>query len=97
CAGLDAAAEAVPHHEVGSGAEGLDERPELTEVVAVVGVGHHDELGSGGGDPSDERASVSLNGDVDDARAELTSHLPRTVSAAIVRDDDFALESELLH
>ena len=37
---LDAAREAVAHHEVVAVAEVLEERTEVLEVVAVVGVGH---------------------------------------------------------
>ena len=42
-AGLDATREAVAHHEVVAVAEVLEERPEVLEVVAVVGIGHEHE------------------------------------------------------
>ena len=40
---LDAAGEAVAHDEVVAAAQRVDERAEVGEVVAVVGVAHDDE------------------------------------------------------
>src|SRR3546814_18125245 len=53
-AGFDPALEAIAHHEVGAAAQSLDERFEILEVVAVVGVTHDDETAACGLDAVDE-------------------------------------------
>ncbi len=42
-AGLDRSFKTRAHHEFGAGAKGLDERPQLAEIVRAVGVAHNDE------------------------------------------------------
>ena len=96
-AGLDTAEEAVPHHELGAAAQRADERFETAEVVAVVGVGHHDELRTRGRDAGEQRAPVPLDGDVDHAGAQPAGDLLRAVGAAVVGDDHLAVDREVLH
>src|SRR5262249_37626391 len=82
-------------HQVVTLAQLLNERAQLREVVTVVGVTHDDVPRPGGVDPGTEGAAVPLHLDMDDAGPQPTRDLRRSVRAAIVRDDDLALDPAL--
>jgi len=65
--GGDAAGEPVTEHKVVAVAQTRDERVEIREVVAVVGVAHDHELATSRLDAGHESAAVPLLGHVDDA------------------------------
>ena len=88
--GLDGAGEAVAHNQVVALVERRQEAGQMLEVVAGVGVGHHDVLAAGGLDAGDERRAVAAGGDVDDARAFDQRDGLRAVSRAVIGDEDFA-------
>ena len=85
---LDPTGEAVAHHEVVAVAQVLEERAEVLEVVAVVGVGH-DHVGAARGCPGSTRCR-SPCGARSRPRARRTRELGRVVGAAVVGDDHFA-------
>ena len=66
------------------------ETREMFEVVAGIGVGHHDVLAAGSFDPGDEGCAVAADRDVHDARAFCYGNFLRPIAAAVVGDDDFA-------
>ena len=87
---LNAAPEAVAHHQVAAFSQLLDERHEIGEVVAVVGVAHDDVPAAGGGDGPHERGAIAAYRDVDNARARTPGDLLRAIRAAVVADHDLA-------
>jgi hypothetical protein len=71
--------------------------PGVAEVVAVVGVAHDDVTALRSRDASEERASVALLLDGDDAGAELEGDLLLAVGAAVVGDDLYlTVDAELV-
>ena len=59
-AGLDAAGEAIAHHQLGAVAQPRHERVERGEIVGVVGVAHDDEAAARRGDAAEQRCAVAL-------------------------------------
>src|SRR6266851_4216767 len=93
---LDASREAVADNKVITSAKAFDERPDLAEVVAVVGVAHDDEFAIRRLDAADERRAVALTRHIDDARTQLSCDDRRTVGAAVVGDDHLGRDPKLL-
>jgi hypothetical protein len=91
-AGLDAASEAVAHHEVGAGTQALQKAGDVREVVAAVGIAHEDEAAAGGGDAPAQGVAVALGGDGDDAGSVCLGDGLGTVGAAVVGDDDLRVD-----
>ena len=89
----DAAKESVPDDEVVAAPQPIDERTDGAEVVAGVGVAHDHEVPIGGFDPTDQRVAVATPRHLDHARAELLRDHNRPVGAAVVGDDDLAVET----
>ena len=91
----DAAREPIAHHQIGPGVQGVYERPEVVECIAVVGVGddhvpparHADALRQGG--------AVSVHGDIDHlAAVDRVGDLTGSVGAPVVGDDDLVAQPE---
>ena len=94
CSGFDATSKPVSHNEVGSAPKRLDERPEIGEVVTVVGIAHDDELALGIGDASSESSAITTNRNIDDTRAFGTGNVLRTVCTAVVGDHNLAVDTQ---
>jgi hypothetical protein len=84
---------AAAHDEVGAGAELFDEGFDFSEVVAEIGVTHDEESSVGGFHSGAEGVAVAFFGDIDNVGAELAGYVLGSVGAAIVGDEDFALDS----
>ena len=89
---LDASQEAIAHHQVVALTEVGDKIFQLREIVAVVGVTHDDEFSAGRRDSTAQCGSVPSFGDGHHARAEASGNFLRPIRAAVVRDDDLALD-----
>ena len=92
--GFDATSKPVPHNKVGSAPKRLDKRPEVGEVVTVVGVAHDDELALGIGNASSESSAITTNRDVDDTSAFGPGNVLRTVCTAVVGDHNLAVDTK---
>ncbi|HKD36714.1 MAG TPA: hypothetical protein VKB78_07930, partial [Pirellulales bacterium] len=90
--GLDPAEKAIAEHQVVPGSELLDKTIERRKIVAVVRIAYDDEIAEGGLDTSAQRVSVSLLVYRDDARASSRSNRLRAIRAAVVGDDDLAID-----
>ena len=75
-------------HQVGSVAQLLDEARDFAEVVAVVGVAHHDKRPRAAAIPPMQRVPVTSLGDGNHARARALGDRAGVVGAAVVGDDD---------
>jgi hypothetical protein len=89
-AGLDPTREAVAHHQVGSGAEPLEERHHAREVVAPIRVAHHHVPAARGEAAEVERRAVAADRHVHDASALRLGELLRAVARAVVRHEHLA-------
>ena len=69
----DAPLEAIAHDQLVALPQLVDERPEIGEVVAVVGVAHDHVPASGRLNPAHQRTTVASGGHADDACAERNS------------------------
>ena len=69
----NAAKKAVAHHEIRPFAHLVDEGVKPREVIAVVGVGHDDELPACRGNPALERFAVTSLLDVHDGRVAVAA------------------------
>ena len=85
---LDAAQKAIADHQVVAVAQLRDQRGDGREVIAGVGVAHHDESSLRRIDAADEGAAVALALNLHHVRAELTRYQLRAVGAPVVGDDD---------
>src|SRR5699024_2888218 len=65
----NAALEAITDHELVAGAQLLEERAELSEVVTVVGVAHNDVRAARGLNTAEECAAITLFGHMNHSRA----------------------------
>ena len=83
----------APHDEVGAGAEFLDEGFDLGEVITEIGVAHDEESSMGGIHSVAEGVAVAFFGNIDNAGTELAGYVLGSVGAAVVGDEDFALDS----
>jgi len=81
------------HDEVGTGAEFLDEGFDFGKVVAVVRVAHDEESSLGGFHSGSKGIAVAFFGDIDNAGTELAGYVLGSIGAAVVGDEDFALDS----
>jgi hypothetical protein len=91
---FDAAGEAVPHHQIGTAAERLEEWAEVGKVVAVVGVGHDHECALGFGDSGHEGGPVATNRHIDHPCPFISGNALRAIGAAVVGDHDLAINSQ---
>src|ERR1051326_9366998 len=66
---FDAARKAISHDQLVTGTEFVEKRPEVREVVTVVGVTHDDVLAARRLDPAAQGAAVAFFRDVNDTRA----------------------------
>ena len=89
-AGLDIAAEAVAHDQVVAGSSLVRKRG-VAEVVAGVGIGHEDVFAAGGFDAGHEGGAVARMGTAT-TRAPSSWRYLRAVGAAVVGDEDFAVD-----
>jgi hypothetical protein len=88
--------EAIAHHQVVALLELGQEARQMFEVVAGVGVGHHNVLAAGGLDAGDQRCAVAAGGDINHARAFRQRNGLRAVDRAIIGDQDFALHARIV-
>jgi hypothetical protein len=84
---------AAAHDEIGSCAEFFDEGLDLAEVVAAVGLAHDEVFSLGGLHAVAKGVAVAFFGNIHNPRAELAGDVLRSVGAAVVGDEDFALDS----
>ena len=94
--GVDPALEAVAGHEVVPFTEPLDERLELREVIAVVGVAHDHPAAASSCDSAGQSRAVAALLDRNDARSELLGDLLRPVGRSVVGDHDLARDADPL-
>ncbi len=87
------ALEAIAHHQVVSLAQLLHEGVEFAEVVTVVAVAHDDIGAAGGADARHQGAAIALCRHVDHRGAMLPGDRPRAIGAAVVGNDDFAVDA----
>jgi hypothetical protein len=92
-AGRDAALEPVPHDELGAFAQLPDEGVEAGEIIGIIGVAHDDVFAAGRADPANQRGAIAACGDRLNPGAFFLGDLLRAVGAAIVGDQDLALDS----
>ena len=90
-------AKRLPMTRSAPAAQRVDERAEVVEGVAVVGVGHDHEAPLGRGDARAERGAVAPFGHRDDPGPERFRDRLRAVGAAVVGDDDLAVDAQRLH
>ena len=74
----------------------LEERQQGGEVVGVVGVAHHHVRAASGTDAAHQGVAVSLVGHRHDAGARIAGELLAAIGAAVVGDDDLAVDAVLL-
>ena len=89
----DPAGEPVAHHQVGTLAQLLDERHQVGEVVAVVGVAHDDVLAVGRDDAAHQRVAVTLVADRHHAGARLFGQPLAAVRTAVVGDQNLTADT----
>ena len=87
---LDRTGEAVAHHQVVSLVEPGKKTRQVLEVVAGVGVGHHDVPPARGFDACDQRGPIATGGDIDDARSLLRGDALRAIRGSVISDQDLA-------
>src|SRR5262249_23678628 len=90
-----AAQEAVAHHQVVALAQPDEEVVEVGEIVAVVAIAHDDVAPARCADSGEQRAAVAAGGDVDYTRAPTARDLLRAIGAAVVGDDDLAVDARI--
>ena len=95
--GRDPALEPVAHDEVSARAQGLHEGADIVQGIAVVGVGHEDELPAGFLDPTAQGGPVAEFRDGDHPGAFVAGDLLRTVGRTVVGNDDLAPDAEAAH
>jgi len=88
----DAAGEAVPHHQLITGAQAVEKRVEPAEIVAVVAVADDDLAAARGADPGDQAVAIPPLGHMDDASPEAARKLRRAVRTAVVGHEHLALD-----
>ena len=86
-AGRDRALEARAHDELGAGAERLDERPDLAEIVGAVGVAHDDEAAADERDRVDVGAAEAAPRHLEHAGAARLGDLGGAVGRAVDDQD----------
>jgi len=94
---IDAAQEAVAHHEVQAAAQRSDEGFEARPVVRVVGIGEHHVAAPSRADAGHERGPVAPDRLVHDPRAQRLRDLHRGVRRAVVGHDDFPVHAHAPH
>ena len=80
----------ITHHEISAFPQLLKETRNVTEVVAVVCVGHDDVLTGRSADAPPERTAVSSFLNMYDFGSEPLCNHDRTVGASVVCDNDLA-------
>jgi hypothetical protein len=89
----DTAGEPVAHHQVRALPQFVNERHQVGEVIAVVGVAHDDVLAAGRDDAAHQRVAVALLADRHDPGARVGRQLLAAVGAAVVGDNHLAANS----
>ncbi len=92
----DAAGKAVAHHQLLAPAQFVQERAEVGEIIAVIGVPHDDKPPLGRGDAAGQRGAVAPGGDGHDPRPGRRRQGLRSVGAAVVRHQDLARHAVLV-
>ena len=93
---LDAALEAVAHHEAMAGTQLFDEAFQPGEIVAVVRVPHDDVAAARRGDSARQRCAVAALGNLHEASPCSLRQSLRAVARAVVGDQHLAGNSRAL-
>ena len=93
---IDAALEAVAHHQVRTAAKALDEAADVIEGIAVVGIGHQDVLTPRGFDSRPQRGAVAAARDLHHAGAGACGDLSGAVRRPVVGHEDLAVDPQAL-
>src|ERR1700688_93320 len=96
CASPNAATKPVANDHLVAGAQCINKRVELREIVTVVGVGHDHESPTGCVEPAYQRAAVALLCNRHDSRAGFESELRRPVAGTVVGDQHLTIYSNAL-
>ena len=91
----DPAPEPVAHHQVRALAQFVNERHQVGEIVAVVGVAHDDVLAAGRDDAAHQRVAVTLVADRHHPGAGVGGQLLAAVRAAVVGDQHLTADTAL--
>src|SRR5690348_10778337 len=94
---FDSSLEPVAHHQLCAFTQFGDERHEIGEVVAIIGVAHDHVLAAGSTNATNEGISVALVPDGDHPGAGLGGELPTAVGAAVVGNDHLAVDTVLFN
>ncbi len=87
---LDAATEAIAHHDVVAFAPFGHELRDGREIVTIVGVTHDDEAPARRGDARAQGVAITARAHANHSRAALFGDFERAVGRAVVGNDDFA-------
>ena len=90
CAGLDFAAKAISHDQFGTRAPLGNEQRDLGEIVAVVGISHHNELPFCFLDSLAQCAAIATSSGVHHAGAVFVGDFKRAVGRTIVSDNNLS-------
>src|SRR5579872_6524675 len=91
----DSATKAIAHNQLGAIEQLSQKSRDVGEVIAIVGVAHHNIATFGYSDAALQSIAVAFFGHIHQARSTLLGDLLRTVRAAVVRDDYFATNTGL--
>ena len=91
--GRDPAPEAVAHHQVRALAQFVNERHQVGEIVAVVGVAHDHVFAVGGDDPAHQGVAVTLVADRYHPGAGAGGQPLTAVGAAVIGDQHLAADT----
>ncbi len=91
--GAAAAGEPAALDQIGSGDEFLVKFAQLQEIITVVAIAHEHEFAARVVYAAHEGIAVTLGLDVNDASAQTFGDLDGAIGAAVVGDDDFAVDA----
>jgi hypothetical protein len=94
--GSNPSLKAIPHDQVVPSPQLFDKGAQVRKVVAVVGVPHDDVLATRRFNTAHERASITFFGHMNHARVQISGDFWRTIAAAVICDNYFAVDAELL-
>jgi len=86
----------ISHDQIVSSPQLFDKWAQVRKVVAVVGVTHDDVLATRRFNAAHKRASITFLGHMNHARVQISGDFWRTIGAAVIRDNYFAVDAELI-
>jgi len=93
---FDAPREAITHHQFVSGAKLLHKGHQGHEIVAAVRITHDDIAAIRRFDPVPQRVAVATLRDINDPRTAFLGNLLRSIGAAVIRDQNLAIDAVLI-